>query len=403
MLHDKDLKARVATDALAKAARVAATHADAVDREGRYPAEAIAALREGGLLGSMIPIHLGGLGATLSEIASHCQVLGRACSSTAMIYAMHQNQVACVVVHGLDDDWHRDFARRIAHDQLLLASITSEVGIGGDMRSSLCSVAVDGDRFTLTKQAPTVSYGAHADAYLVTTRTTANSPPSDQSLVAVLSSQCSMEQTGGWDAHGMRGTCSTGFTFTGTGDAAQIMPVPFAEIASETMVPVSHLLWAGVWTGIAAEALSRARQFLRVQARRQPGVVQPGGTRLMAGVGLLELMQARISTMLAQYDACHALGSERAVQDAAAVGWPSDFALATALNLLKRDVSEMCHDVVMQAMRICGMAGYKNGTEFSVGRHLRDILSAQLMISNDRIAATTGTLLLAQRTELGTL
>ena len=53
MLHDKDLKARVATDALAKAARVAATHADAVDREGRYPAEAIAALREGGLLGSM--------------------------------------------------------------------------------------------------------------------------------------------------------------------------------------------------------------------------------------------------------------------------------------------------------------------------------------------------------------
>ncbi|RYD46958.1 MAG: hypothetical protein EOP83_28800, partial [Verrucomicrobiaceae bacterium] len=73
------------------------------------------------------------------------------------------------------------------------------------------------------------------------------------------------------------------------------------------------------------------------------------------------------------------------------------------LNTLKRDVSEMCHDVVLQAMRICGMAGYKNGGEFSVGRHLRDILSAQLMISNDRIAATTGTLLLAQRTEMGTL
>jgi acyl-CoA dehydrogenase len=54
-------------------------------------------------------------------------------------------------------------------------------------------------------------------------------------------------------------------------------------------------------------------------------------------------------------------------------------------------------------MRICGMAGYKNGGEFSVGRHLRDILSAQLMISNDRIAATTGTLLLAQRTGMGTL
>jgi acyl-CoA dehydrogenase len=49
------------------------------------------------------------------------------------------------------------------------------------------------------------------------------------------------------------------------------------------------------------------------------------------------------------------------------------------------------------------MAGYKNGTDFSIGRHLRDILSAQLMINNDRIAATTGTMLLAQRADLGTL
>jgi len=65
------------------------------------------------------------------------------------------------------------------------------------------------------------------------------------------------------------------------------------------------------------------------------------------------------------------------------------------------------HDVppaaVQQALLVCGMAGYRNDTEYSVGRHLRDILSAQLMISNDRIAATTGTLLLAQRGELGTL
>ena len=49
------------------------------------------------------------------------------------------------------------------------------------------------------------------------------------------------------------------------------------------------------------------------------------------------------------------------------------------------------------------MAGYRNGTEFSIGRHLRDILSAQLMINNDRIASGTGAMLFAQRAELGTL
>ena len=78
-------------------------------------------------------------------------------------------------------------------------------------------------------------------------------------------------------------------------------------------------------------------------------------------------------------------------------------ARATVLNMLKHDVSTQAHEVVLEALRICGMAGYRNGTEFSIGRHLRDILSAQLMINNDRIASGTGAMLFAQRAELGTL
>ena len=47
-----------------------------------------------GRLGAMVPRDLGGHAATLAEVASHCQALARGCSSTAMIYAMHQIQVA---------------------------------------------------------------------------------------------------------------------------------------------------------------------------------------------------------------------------------------------------------------------------------------------------------------------
>jgi acyl-CoA dehydrogenase len=36
------------------------------------------------------------------------------------------------------------------------------------------------------------------------------------------------------------------------------------------------------------------------------------------------------------------------------------------------------------------LSGYRNDSEFSVGRHLRDILSAPLMINNDRILANLG-------------
>lgn len=402
MLLEASLPGRAPALGVDRAAAVAREHADAVDRDGRFPSEAMAALREEELLGAMVPRALGGHGATIADVAHHCQRLAQGCASTAMIYAMHQIQVACILAHGLKDEWNRAFAGRIAGEQLLLASITSEVGIGGDMRSSKCAVAVDGDRFSLAKEAPTVSYGAHADAYLVTARVNADAPASDQVLVTVPRADARMAQTGEWDALGMRGTCSTAFSFVGQGLAAQILP-DFATIAADTMVPVSHLLWGAVWTGIAAAALSRARNYLRAAARRQPGAVLPGAARLMRATGQLELMQARLAMMIAQYDASHALGEDRPVLPPEVAGWPSGLASATALNTLKHDLSEMCHAVVLEALLICGMAGYKNGTDFSVGRHLRDILSAQLMISNDRIAATTGALLLAQRADLASL
>ena len=93
----------------------------------------------------------------------------------------------------------------------------------------------------------------------------------------------------------------------------------------------------------------------------------------------------------------------------ALTGFPPDSPLALGLKRqIKRTPVQLLDDparaeVVLEALRICGMAGYRNGTEFSIGRHLRDILSAQLMINNDRIASGTGAMLFAQRAELGTL
>jgi acyl-CoA dehydrogenase len=43
----------------------------------------------------------------------------------------------------------------------------------------------------------------------------------------------------------------------------------------------------------------------------------------------------------------------------------------------------------MSAMRACGLSGYRNDGDFSVGRHLRDVLSAPIMINNDRILANS--------------
>jgi acyl-CoA dehydrogenase len=45
----------------------------------------------------------------------------------------------------------------------------------------------------------------------------------------------------------------------------------------------------------------------------------------------------------------------------------------------------------MSAMRACGLSGYRNDGDVSVGRHLRDALSAPIMINNDRILGNIAT------------
>ncbi|HEY4298917.1 MAG TPA: acyl-CoA dehydrogenase family protein [Paraburkholderia sp.] len=377
-----------------RCAAIAAQFADAVDRDARFPHEAFDALRHERLLSAMVPAKFGGAGLSLADIGAICETLAQACASTAMVYAMHQIQVACIDAHGGASPWHRSLLAQLVEHQWLLASATSEETIGGNMRTSACSVELDGDRFRIDKLAPTISYGAHADGILVTARRTAESAAADQVLLVALREHTQLEKRGGWDSMGMRGTCSEGFRLTATGLAQQILATPFAEIADQTMLPVSHTLWAAVWTGIASDAVNRAKAFFRAQARAKPGSMPPAGVRLAEAVGLLQMMQARLSVALEAARAAHAARHDGPQADAplaALLGFASD------MNTLKTSISNTALQVVQQVLMICGMAGYKNGTPYSVGRHLRDLHSAPLMINNDRIAQNTASLLLAQR------
>lgn len=54
----------------------------------------------------------------------------------------------------------------------------------------------------------------------------------------------------------------------------------------------------------------------------------------------------------------------------------------------------MLPQIVLKALSICGILAYKNDSPYSMSRHLRDSLSAPLMVGNDRILATNANLLL---------
>ncbi|PVX82258.1 acyl-CoA dehydrogenase family protein [Paraburkholderia unamae] len=377
-----------------RAMQVAAQHADAVDREARFPTEAFDALRRERLLSAMVPARFGGAGLSLADVATICETLAQGCASTAMVYAMHQIQVACIEEHGSGTAWHAALLERLVGEQLLLASATSEETIGGAMRTSACAVEVEGERFRIEKLAPTISYGAQADGILVTARRNAEAAASDQVMIVTLREQTTLEKRGVWDSMGMRGTCSEGFRLVAGGDATQILSTPFSEIADQTMLPVSHTLWAAVWTGVAGDAVNRAKAFFRAQARAKPGSVPPAGMRLAQATGLLQMMQARLAVAL---DAARTAHNAKHGANQADLPLSALLGFASDMNTLKTSISSTALQVVQEVLMIVGMAGYKNGTEYSVGRHLRDLYSAPLMINNDRIAQNTASLLLAQR------
>ena len=364
----------------------AAEHANEVDCKGRFPVETISALREAGIMSAAIPHEFGGAGCSMTELAQLCSTLSQACSSSGMVLAMHYIQLGCIARHGLDSEFFQNYMRELVRHQYLLGSMTSEVGTFGDTRSSICAVESQNGRFVLNKDATTGSYCAHADAILVTCRRHKETAASDQVLVLVKRSDCQLTQTTSWDTLGMRGTCSPGFRLESSGSDQQIVPGSYADSSAQTMVPYSHILWASLWWGIAAGAVGKAANFVRGQARQNPGTVPPTAMRLAEVSMQLQTMKQNWQLAAQDFDAL--------TLDSAGYDQLLTMSWALRLNNLKIMCSEAAPQIVHRALQIVGVLGYKNDSPFALGRYYRDALSASLMISNDRIVAKNASMLL---------
>ena len=360
-----------------------------VDAGARFPHEAFAALKEARLLSCYVPVEYGGMGLNVIEVARIGEVLGGYCGSTAMVFAMHQIQVACIVHHALGSENFQAIAREIVERQLVLASATTELGIGGDVRTSSCALVVEGERYRIEKKAPVISYAEHADAILVTARRAPDAGPNDQVHIFVRVANAQLTPLSTWDTLGFRGTCSLGFTLLAEGPVADVLPAPYAEIHAKSMHGFSHGTWAALWLGIAADAVAKARAFVRAEARKTPGTLPPSAMRLAEVDAMLFTMRGGVEATLAEY--------QRRLDLYPNQPFPQDYAFTLRVNNLKVTTSQLIVDVVSRALLICGIQGYRNDSKHSLGRHLRDAYGAALRVNNDRILLQSSTIQIVAR------
>ena len=367
---------------------VVAPAAEEVDARARFPTESFDALRAEGLLSAYVTSEYGGMGLSMTQICRICEILGAYCASTAMVYAMHQIQVACILHHGQSSEYFRGYLRRLVDEQLLLASATTELGVGGDLRSSICHLETRGDRFELVKKAPVISYGLEADAILVTSRRGPTAKDSDQVHVLVERDQTHLEQLATWDTLGFRGTCSLGFVLKSEGHVDQILPEPFADILARSMHPFSHMTWGSLWLGLATDAVSRARDTVKKKMLDSPDVPPVSALRLAEVDEVLFGMRSGLQKTIAEYQAMLSAGDLDAF---------TNFGFSIRVNNVKITCSELVVDIVGKALQIIGISGYKNDSRSSLCRHLRDAYGAALMVNNDRIRGHNSTMQVVYR------
>jgi acyl-CoA dehydrogenase len=357
------------------AREVARSFADAVDAEARFPCEVFAALRAARVLSAGVPIERGGGGVRLPELGEICSTLSSHCGSSGLVLAMHFIQVACLCRHSHGSQFLQNYVAEIAERQLLLASVVSEPGTGGDARRSVCALEQQGTQISLTKTATTASYAQHADGYLVTARKHAEADPGNQVFVLFRRDQTTLEQTGTWNTLGMRGTCGPSLRFVAHGGRDQVFLDSYARLSARSVVPIAHVLWASVWEGIAAAAVARAVTFAR------------------GGVGSSTSNDRRLAPLVAGARALRLMWRHFAERIEATPAIPCDFTepeffdWVFDLNALKVESSTRAQRLVHDSLQILGVAGFRNDSPYSVGRMYRDVLSASLMVANERLVS----------------
>jgi acyl-CoA dehydrogenase len=331
-------------------------------------------MRRDRLVWAMAPAERGGFGLTLRDSARVTFQLAKASGSLGLIYAMHGSQALTLLRHSGDSPFLQALTDQLIADQALVASGTSEKGVGGDIFGSACAVESKADgELQVVKDSPNISYVDHAHAVLVTAMRDGPNDRRTQVLIAAETTRMALRPGRDTRLTGMRGILNGPYGLTARFGPEAIFAEPYPAIAGRTMTPSIHVLWAAMWSGLAATALGKAKAYLAKQPAQGEGA---------------ELMQVELSRLVNRHYVMNALVREAAADfDGAGAGkGPAlDLAGTARVKRLKVVCSELLEEICLGALGVIGLPAYAEDGPFSLSEVLRDALSARVMISNNRL------------------
>ena len=339
-----------------------APHAADVDRESRFPAEAMDALGKSGLLGLTVPAEYGGMGQNLRVSAAILDQIAQSDASVGMITLMHFCGLACYVAA---PQLAAQNMRAAALGQHLSTLAWSEKGSRSHFWAPVSQATEQDGHVTLNAEKSWVTSAGHADGYVVSTRSPNSASPTDTVLYLVYKGDDGVTTSGAWDSLGLRGNSSAPMKFQDcaiSADRAFCEPGKGFEVMLGVVLPVFQLGNAAISVGICEAAVQATTRHLTGKRFEH----------LDSKLADLPNLRARLAKMRIETDRAraHLVSALDAVETSA----PNAMLMVLESKAAAAESAILVTDIGMQA---CGGAAFSR--HLSLERNFRDARAASVM------------------------
>ncbi len=331
-----------------------------VDRDHRYPVEAVKAAAEAGLLGVLIPREYGGAGLDALAFAICIEELAQACASTAVLVDVHTSVGSEPILLFGDEEQKRRWLPRLVTGELLGAFALTEPASGSDAASLKASARRSGKGYVLNGTKVFITNIGRAGLYVVFARTGTDEKAAGVSAFLVPG-----------DAPGLR----VGQVFHKMG----LHGSPTGELVLEDVeVPAANRLGAeGEGFTVAMRALDSGRIGISGQALGIGQAAVEESRELLKERGHEQGDEFLLADMATRLESARLLAYHAAWL--CSQGRP----FTRQASMAKLHCTDTAMQLALDALQVAGESGAVSGSPFE--RHVRDAKALQIYEGSNQV------------------
>ena len=342
------------------AAERLAPHAEAWDREHRFPREALAEMGELGFLGMLVPDEFDGAGVDHVAYALAIEEIAAGDGATSTIMSVH-NSVGCMPILKFGTDAQKEqFLKPMARGRMLGAFCLTEPQAGSDASALRTRARREGDRWVLNGTKQFITSGKNGDIAIVFAVTDPAAGKRGMSAFIVPTSTPGYQVARIEEKLGQHASDTAQIIFEDMALDASLM---LGAEGEGYKIALSNL--EGGRIGIAAQSVGMARAAFEA-AQRYAGERETFGVKIRNH----QAVAFRLVDMATKIEAARLLYLQAAVLRDAGLPCLKQAAMA------KLFASEMAEAVCSAAIQIHGGYGYLK--DFPVERIYRDVRVCQI-------------------------